>query len=433
MNTSVIQPAALLSEDNLRFSPTERQLLRGLAGEVAELAARPLEAQKRQRWLDHNALRPTRPVVFCDPETSWNEIIPPESLVCGSSVARSWEFHLRREIFWSRHMQDDRVTVPFFDVSHVRDEPDWGLAEHKVETTGKDRTAYTWEAPVKTEADWDRIHTPVLRVDFTATDRLVELASQLFGDLLQVRLKTQWWWTLGMTWALIRLRGLETFMFDLAENPAFVHRMMATLRDGTLAMVEALEEAGLLGQNWDGTYVGSGGYGWSDELPASGYNGVPRTCDLWGFAESQETVSVSPRMFESMIFPYQLPLLEKFGLNCYGCCEPLDKRWKTVQRIPRLRRVSVSPWSDRALMAENLGDRYILSFKPNPADLATDFFDEARIRANLRRDLEITRACRVEVIMKDVTTMLHDPSRATRWVEIALQEANTLCLPFAYF
>ena len=429
MDPSIIQPTPLVPPQDLHFSPAERQLLRTLAGEVAELAARPIEREKRLLWLDHNALRPTRPVVFCDPETSWNELIPPHALASSNPIARSWEFHLRREIFWGKQMKDDRVILPFFDLGHVHDEADWGAAERVVDTTGADaagtdRTAYTWEAPVQSEADWDRIHTPILRVDFASTDRLVELAGGLFGDLLPVRLKTQWWWTLGMTWTLIRLRGLERFMYDLAENPDFVHRMMATLRDGTLAMIAALEQAGLLGLNWDGTYVGSGGYGWTDELPALGFDGTPRTQDLWGFAESQETVGVSPRMFETFIFPYQLPILERFGLNCYGCCEPLDKRWKTVQRIPRLRRVSVSPWSDKALMAEALGDRYILSIKPNPADLAMDYYDEDRIRAGLRRDLALTRGCRVEVIMKDVTTMLHDPYRVTRWVEIALEEAQ---------
>jgi hypothetical protein len=426
MEETVIRPTTLLSAQAMQFSPAESQLLRGLAGQVAELAARPIEQQKRQLWLDHNALRPTRPVIFCDPETSWNEIIPPDSLACTNQIARNWEFHLRREIFWGNEMKDDRVIMPFFDVAHVRGEPDWGLVEQRIDTVGKDRTAYTWQAPVRSEADWDHIHHPTIQVDFAATDQLTSVANELFGDLLHVRLKTHWWWTLGMTWALIRLRGLETFMYDLAEKPEFVHRMMATLRDGTLAMVEALEKAGLLGLNWDGTYVGSGGYGWSEELPAPGYVNTPRTQDLWGFAESQETVGVSPRMFETFIFPYQLPLLEKFGLNCYGCCEPLDKRWQIVKQIPRLRRVSVSPWSDRARMAENLTDRYVFSFKPSPTDMAIDFFDEERIRANLRHDMQITRGCCLEVIMKDVTTMLHDPRRATRWVEIALEEAQAL-------
>ena len=426
MNEDLLQPAKLLSGESLNFSPVERQLLRSLAGEVAELAARPAEQRKRQLWLDHNALRPTRPVVFCDPEPSWSEIIPPDSLTCANPTARAWEFHLRREIFWGAQMNDDRVVLPSFDVAHVHAEPDWGAAERMIETAGEGRTAYAWEAPIRCEADWDQIHVPVLRVDFAATNRLVELAAELIGDLLPVSLKTQWWWSLGMTWTLIKLRGLQTFMFDLTQRPQFVHRMMATLRDGTLAMITALEQAGLLGMNWDGTYVGSGGYGWTDELPAASYAGTVRLCDLWGFAESQETVGISPRMFETFIFPYQLPILEKFGLNCYGCCEPVDERWRIIQRIPRLRRVSVSPWSDRQVMAANLGDRCILSLKPNPADLALDDFDEARLRADLRRDLELTRGCRLEVIMKDVTTMLHDPSRVTRWVEIALAEAQAL-------
>ena len=145
---------------------------------------------------------------------------------------------------------------------------------------------------------------------------------------------------------------------------------------------------------------------------------------MWGFAESQETVGVSPAMFAEFVLPYQLPILERFGLNCYGCCEPLDGRWQYVKQIPRLRRVSVSPWSNRAFMAEQLGADYVLSMKPNPADLARDSFDEEKVRAILREDLRATRGCRVEVIMKDNHTIRDDPSRVVRWVQIAKEEAE---------
>ena len=64
----------------LEVSPADRQVLRRLAGEVAALAARTVEVEKRRLWTDHNALRPTRPLIFCDPENSWHEIIPPDSL-----------------------------------------------------------------------------------------------------------------------------------------------------------------------------------------------------------------------------------------------------------------------------------------------------------------------------------------------------------------
>jgi len=151
-----------------------------------------------------------------------------------------------------------------------------------------------------------------------------------------------------------------------------------------------------------------------------------RTKDLWGFAESQETVGISPRMFAEFILPYQVPILERFGLNCYGCCEPLEKRWKYVREIPRLRRVSVSPFADLRQMTNLLGDQYVLSIKPNPADLALDEFDEAHIRGVIREILHITRGCHVELILKDTHTIRGDASRLIRWVQIAREEIGAL-------
>jgi hypothetical protein len=215
-------------------------------------------------------------------------------------------------------------------------------------------------------------------------------------------------------------------MFDMYDHPGELHRLMAFLRDGHLAKLDFLEENELLSLNNDGTYVGSGGFGWTNELPGSDFNGHVRTQNLWGFTESQETVGVSPDTFAEFIFPYQLPIQERFGLNCYGCCEPLDKRWHIVKEIPNLRRVSISPWADIAVMAKNLEDQYIFSIKPRPADLAMTEFNEGRIRNELREALNKTRDCRVEVIMKDNHTIGNDPQRVVRWVQIAREEAEAL-------
>ena len=201
---------------------------------------------------------------------------------------------------------------------------------------------------------------------------------------------------------------------------------MAFLSDSHMAMLDCLENNHLLTLNNDGMYVGQGGFGWTKELPQPDYEGTVRLCDMWGNAESQETVGVSPKMFAEFVLPYQVRLLERFGLNCYGCCEPLDKRWHEVEAIPRLRRVSVSPWADPADMAEKLGDRYIYSMKPSPTDLAMSTFDEERIRAGIRDAFQITSGCRVGVIMKDNHTIRNDPSRAVRWVRIAREEAERL-------
>lgn len=406
------------------ISWADREVLRHLAGKVAELAARPIEAEKRQLWTKHNALEPTRPLVFCDPENGWNEIITSDQILCENPLARQWEMHLRKEVFWGAEMKDDYTIQPFFDVPHIHDEMSWGLKETRI--GGEDGGAFTWKSPIETEADIEKLHYPEIRVDYPATEKLLGMANEIFGDLLTVRSKTLWWWSLGMTRLLVELRGLQQIMFDLYDNPNLVHRIMAVLRDGTMAMLDQLEEKRLLGSNSDGTYVGSGGLGWSNELPSVEGNGRMRCGDLWGFAESQETVGISANMFAEFVFPYQKPILERFGLNCYGCCEPLDKRWHVIKDIPNLRRVSVSPWADKPKMAELLQRDYIFSLKPSPTDLAMATFDEDSVRTDLREVLRLTRDCCVEIIMKDNHTIGNDPQRVIRWVQIAREEAERL-------
>jgi hypothetical protein len=409
---------------DLTFDPNERQVLRTLASRVAELAARPSENEKRRLWHRHNALQETRPLVFCDPENGWLEIIPPDSLFCTHPLARNWENRLRMEVFWGEKMQDDRVIESFFDIPHSYTDTGWGMQETII--GGGHGSAFTWDAPLKEFKQIDRLHFPQIIIDHEQTERILAIGHDLLGDLLQVRQKTSWWWSLGMTRTLVNLRGMSQFMYDMADNPVGLHRLMSFLRDGTQAMLDYLEASQLLGLNNDGTYVGSGGFGWSDELPQSDFTDQTRLKDLWGFAESQETVGISPRMFKEFVFDYQLPILERFGLNCYGCCEPLDKRWPVISNIPRLRRVSISPWSSLETMAELLQNRYIFSMKPHPGVLALETMDEERIRQDLRKALKIVRNCPVEIIMKDNETIGNDPSRVIRWVKIAKEESSNL-------
>jgi hypothetical protein len=419
-------PKETITQPRYSLNQRDRLILRELAKQVADLAARPVEEEKRELWYRHNALEPTRPLVFCDPENGWNEILTPETLQCEGGLARAWEWHLRREVFWGAQMRDDKVIEPVFNVGHVYTETDWGLRETRI--GGEGGGSWRWEAPLKTYDDMDKLRFPQITVDYEATQELLQLAQETFGDILQVRLKTVWWWSFGMTQTLVYLRGLEQIMYDMVDCPDELHRLMAFLRDGHKARLDFLEQNGLLFLNNDGTYVGSGGFGWTHELPQPDFNGHVRPIDMWGFAESQETVGISASMFEEFIFPYQLSLLERFGLNCYGCCEPLDSRWHVVEKFPRLRRVSMSPWANVEVMAERLGNRYIFSWKPHPGVLAADTFDEEFVRQTLRQGLNVLKKndCRVEIIMKDCHTIRHDPQRVTRWVQIAKEEAEAI-------
>lgn len=412
-----------------KISKRDAAILRDLALRVAELASLPAQEEKKVLWLKHNALGSTRPLIMCDPENGWNEVITDEDIICENEVARFWEVVLRKDIFWGDKMGDDRVIEPFFNVPHVYVETDWGLKTKKIgeaEIYRLDGGSFIWDSPLKNYSEMHQLKFPKVYIDHKTSDEVLGKAQEIFEDILKVRQKTTWWHSLGLTDDLGYLIGMEKMLYDFIENPQKIHELMAFLRDGILSKLDYLEEEGLLSLNNDGSYVGSGGFGWSEELPQIDFSGKVRTMDMWCHSESQITIGVSPQMFQEFVFSYQLPIVERFGLNCYGCCEPLEKRWNIINKIPRLRRVSVSKWSDMVCMAEKLADKYILSMKPDPADLARPLLVENTIREKIRDALKITRDCRVELCMKDNHTIGKNPNNLIEWCKIAREEAMNL-------
>jgi len=99
-----------------------------------------------------------------------------------------------------------------------------------------------------------------------------------------------------------------------------------------------------------------------------------------------------------------------------------------VKGFLNLRRVSVSPWANREDMAQKLENRYIYSLKFNPSYLAVPNLDEKFIRQEIRRYLEITKGCVVEIIMKDNNTIGNNPQNVIRWSKIAREEAENFWL-----
>ncbi|MBI3912083.1 MAG: hypothetical protein HY320_14270 [Armatimonadetes bacterium] len=401
----------------------ERTLLRDLAQRVAEIAAQPQQEEKRRRWYAHNRLEHGRPMVLCFPEGSWEELLPESVLETTDPLLRQWEHRLRTQIYTAAHFPGDHVVDRAFRVDRVCPTTDWGLQTTYIYSSTR-RGAYVWDAPIKEPADLERLHPPQTTCDEQATQQRLAMAQDFLGDILDVELRTSHWWTMGLIGELARLRGLQQIMLDMMDNPEFVHRAMRFLMEGRLQWLQSLEDRNLLSPNYGNDYVGSGGLGFSDELLASGNNGSVRLCDLWGFAEAQEITDVSPAMHDEFVLTYQIPLLERFGLNCYGCCEPLHHKLGILFKVPHLRRISISPWCDVRIAAEKLGDRYIFSWKPNPAHLAAVTFDPDLVRRYIRETLAITRGCIVEMILKDTHTCNHDPQRFDQWMQIACEEVE---------
>jgi len=410
-------------ESDLAMHGEEKDLLRELAERVAWLAGLPEMKDKCELWRRHNCLEATRPVIFCDPENGWNEIITERQLRSKTKIARRWEMNLRKEIFWGKEMHDDRPVEPFFNVPYTCSADDWGaeIKFHKPEQLG----SFVWESPIKDYAqDLPRIHPLSFEIDWNVSRACFDLAAELFGGILTVRQKGTWWWSLGITYPAVLLRGMANMYTDFRDYPDEIRQLFSIILEGHMKKLDYLEANRLLSLNNDGTYVGSGGYGYSDELPQPDFDGRVRCKDMWGFTESQESVGVSPRMYEEFIFPYEKPIMERFGLTCYGCCEPLHARWNVAKNHHHLRRVSSSAWANLERMAANLGGNFILSLKPNPAALAVPTPDWNAIRSYLRQAVEICKGCRLEIIMKDNHTLAGRPEHAVEWVHMAREEAG---------
>ena len=405
------------------ISDTDTEVLRELAKKLNDFACRPQNESKATLWHDHNALRTKQPVIFCDPENGWNEIITQSQLKCIGELARKIEWLLLRELFWAYEMGDDKPIENWFSVPFLYDETSWGFDFTAVQDPGGG-----WHVNpqlIDYEKQMSQLKYPQLNIDRDRSDQLLEAIQTAIGSILKVRRKHIWWWSLatkeGFCDVLFFLRGLTNLMLDMYDHPDHLHELMSFLRDVNLQRLDYLEKNHLLFSNTDGTYVCSGALGYSDELQAADPEKIT-PMDMWGFSESQITVGISPEMFAEFILPYQIPLLERFGLNGYGCCENIDKRWDHIKAIPRLRRVSVSQWSDHDKMEELLGDKYIYSSKPSPSSLAVSNIDEDSIRKWLRREVQRSKNCVLEIVMKDNHTIGKNPQNVIKWCQIAREE-----------
>ena len=417
------------NKGDIVVSDTDRKILREYAKKLAELAHRPLEEEKARLWAMHNDLQQTRPLFFCDPENGWNEILRPESFQCTGALAKTWEAYLRKEIIWGEQIRDDRVLEATLYLPWVHHSPAmWGV-DLEMHQSEQANGSYNWTPVISDfEKDMAKLRFPSIEVDAQASRLLMELGRDVFDGILDVKRRHKWWHAQTLTRDYAELRGLETMLFDFYDYPDEMHRLMGFLRDGYLHMIDYLEEHGLLSLNTGSAYVGSGGFGFTNQLPAEEFNpDHVRTIDMWNFLESQETNTVSPEFFAEFILPYQISLAERFGLGCYGCCEPLDTRWEYVKTIPRLRRVSVSAWADVNKMAQNLGEDYVYSYKPSPSPLSSRQFNAEDHRMFFRDFLQRTAgrySNHVEIIMKDNHTLAGRPENLYSWATMIREEIN---------
>ena len=141
------------TKKDLEVPIKEKAILEELAYKVKKIASSVEQKEKIKLWNDHNMLKRTRPVIFCDPENGWNKIVTSKQMICKNKIARVWEMRLRKEIFWGQEMGDDRPVADFFDVTITTEPDDWSVGTvyqhgHTKEDSYQSGS-YVWEPPIK--------------------------------------------------------------------------------------------------------------------------------------------------------------------------------------------------------------------------------------------------------------------------------------------
>jgi len=416
----------------------EREIIRDLAKRIAELAKQPIMEERRNKWYAHNDLKSADPMILVFPEGGWREIITPDMLLCEDEEARFMEWMLRARLFRAENINDDSVVEGIWETAKCISNTGWGIREGAGTTAivnewvvddsigycpsvwKKDfkfvENAMTFKPCIDDEDDLKKLRTPEIIYDEKTTLERLALHQDVLGDILDVRLVGKKYIMFNLVEMYTDHRGLENVLYDLYEEPEMTHKAMDIFENGFRDMVRQYHEMGLLEMNNDHSYCGSGGVGYTHELPKD-ENGTKSLKNLWAFAESQEFTNVSPAQHKEFVMEHEARLLEPFGLSAYGCCEPLERKLDDVLNMPNMRRISISPWADIQSCAEQMRMKAVYSWKPNPSYFINNF-EESFLKEYVTNMLKHTKNNAAEIVLKDTHTCMHEPQRYRIWTDL---------------
>ncbi len=400
----------------MQTSSTQRETIQELARRYAEIAALPQQQKTIDGWRRLNGLQATRPMVRLE-QLPWHELDWGEDrMVSGDGLAGAVERRLRMTIYAWENFKADMVVLPQFgvskSVSNERLGPDAeveriGLSQHFAEQ-------------LATIEEVQALEAPVIEVDPAGDQRCLQQTAELLGGIVPVQLVGHGRHS-GL-WDMITMTiSPERMLYDLIDRPEYVEALISKFVEMENRVLDQYEEHGLL-EAAPAEIHCTGAF--CDELPSPDYDGTKATAkDTWTFTMAQMFSEVSPAMHEEFDIDPLKPLLERYGLVYYGCCEPLHHKIKIIRKIGNVRKVSISPWADKEIAAEKIHGDYVFSAKPNPSHLAMDDFNADLVRKDLTETVEVCRRNHTpcELILKDVSTVRNDPKRLTEWEKIAME------------
>ena len=403
----------------------DRDILRELASRYMGYAISEQNDEKRELWRALNDHHMQKPMITIE-QMPWHELAVDEFLHCKieNPFLRDLEWTLRSCIYKWEHLPVDMVLNPYISVYRPIRNTGFGMEIRCLahNSTGHVQT-HLFEDQFEEMEDVEKIKTPVLSLDHERAAEMWAVASDIFDGIAPLK-----WGGIQVhsgLWDQITFwKGVENCYIDLIDRPELIHAIVDRY---TNAFLDQLDQINALGAYDVTSNMCHCSYTFS-EIDREVEH--PTSYDGWTYSMAQLFTAVSPAINEEFEVPYMSKIFSRFKSVYYGCCERLDDRLHVIDRMPNIRKISCSPWSDREHFAATLPKKYIMSNKPDPAYLAHSSFDEELVRKDLRRTIAAAKAhgLGLELLLKDITTVKGDPRRLWRWSEIALEETMNAVL-----
>ena len=398
-------------------------ILKSLAREYAEIAALPVQSEKKRLWLKLNTINMERPMLLID-QIPWNEMDVDGSLNCvvGDEYWRQVERELRRTIYKWRHMPADMVVDPYVCLPRPISNSGWGISIAKdgyiIQEADATASSSHYINQFEEMEDVEKIKMPVITLDEAREQEIIQQAHQIFDGTIDFRM-TGNVLHLGVWDTISQWMGVENCYIELMDRPELIHGIMEKLTQGLISMIEQMNRLQLFDIN---SHMCHCSQTYLPDMPKDG--DLALSGNAWAFGLAQLFTAVSPEITAEFELPYMKRVFPYFGAIYYGCCDRLDDRMDVIEKLPKIRKLSCSPWSHREPFAEKMPAYCVMSNKPNPAYLATGELNEDAIRKDVRRTIAAARAHNrsLELILKDISTVNHNPACLWRWQDIVMEE-----------
>lgn len=409
------------------------KILRNLANQYAQIAH---QNELDRVWELHasvNDLHPQRPIVLLD-EIPWHELNVDGSLTlqCEDPEFRQVEEYLRQTLFQHKYFPGDMLIKPYFPVVKTVHHTGIGV-DVKEEILSNDDAnsvvSHKYVNQFHSIEDVEKLENDIVTYDKEDSLRRFYKISEAIADILPVKLTgEETGYGIGhKAWDTIAtFMSVDDLLYNLIDEPELMHALVRRLTDIFIDMIRQYEEQNLL--NPDSTYCHCSAAASRDlQKNPIDYEHV-KASNVWGRGLAQILATVSPTMHEEFEIDYAIEALRPFGMVYYGYCEPLDRKIDILRKIPNLRKISITPWADIHIAAEAIGKDYVISAKPNPANLLYAASEPDVVRKEIRTLLHACRETQTpcELLLKDISTVKYNLQNLVVWNQIAREEIESL-------